>query len=152
MVFSSNVRQNTVLDCSTPTFAIRISGLPPRRLIIASPRVFNLRSLSIHTRFQAFDLVGRVGLEPTVFLVCRIYSAVPSPLGYLPILVGTLALESRSGDFQSPTLPFKLSSHIKSCRVLCHQARSGVEPPAEVGIEPAPRSTSAPRTCPCRTN
>ena len=31
-------------------------------------------------------------------------------------------------------------------RVLCHQARNGVEPPAEVGIEPAPRSTSAPRT------
>ena len=31
-------------------------------------------------------MVGRVGLEPTMFLVCRIYSVVPSPLGYLPIL------------------------------------------------------------------
>lgn len=34
-----------------------------RRLIIASPRVFNLRSLSSHTRFQAFDLVGRERVE-----------------------------------------------------------------------------------------
>lgn len=31
-------------------------------------------------------LVGRVGLEPTMFLVSRIYSPLPSPLGYLPIL------------------------------------------------------------------
>lgn len=30
-------------------------------------------------------MVGRVGLEPTLFPVCLIYSQVPSPLGYLPI-------------------------------------------------------------------
>lgn len=41
----------TISDCSTPTFAICISRLPPRRLIIASPRVWRflrVRMASIH--------------------------------------------------------------------------------------------------------
>ena len=30
-------------------------------------------------------MVGRGGLEPPMFLLSRIYSPLPSPLGYLPI-------------------------------------------------------------------
>ena len=37
-----------------------------RRSIVASPRVFDFRSLSSQTRFQAFDLETAVGVEPTI--------------------------------------------------------------------------------------
>ena len=49
------------------------------------PTTFGLRG----RRLRQFDygsiLVGRGGLEPPMFLVSRIYSPLPSPLGYRPI-------------------------------------------------------------------
>ena len=34
---------------------------------------------------SSHKMVGRCGLEPQMYLTSRIYSALPSPLGYLPI-------------------------------------------------------------------
>ena len=36
-------------------------------------------------RYTPLFVVGRVGLEPTMFLMSRVYSPLPSPLGYRPL-------------------------------------------------------------------
>ena len=61
----------------------------------------------------AFEMVGRGGFEPPVFLTCLIYSQVPSPLG-IPPRIWCHQKESnlQPPDYKSVALPVVLWWHI----------------------------------------
>lgn len=71
---------------------------------------------------DATALVGREGLEPSMFPMCLIYSQVPSPLGYRPMIC-RIYRRQRSGDLRgirthnlrlegAMTLPVRRAGHM----------------------------------------
>ena len=56
-------------------------------------------------------MVGESGLEPLVFLVSRVYSPLPSPLGYSPIWCRRRASNPRRVGLQPTALPTELPRH-----------------------------------------
>ena len=70
-----------------------------------------------------FVELGRVGLEPTVLPVCLIYSQVPSPLGYLPILETAVGVEPTVRRLQRRALPFGYAVIERGCYVDCGRAK-----------------------------